>query len=135
MVIEVTFIVCGLGTIGLSIPIDDGWVALLGVDARNDVYKGDKLVAETTEFDVSTLPDLESILTVKPSQATVKTKQTQDLLPVELTEDLLQRLLVPKVIYLSSIRSQRKSYNGKARGISAVYSRPVNRLCSTPNVP
>lgn len=81
---------------------DDGWVALLGVDARKDVYKGDKLVVEITEFDVNTLPDMESLLTIKPSHTPVNdkassaVKQTQNLLPVKLTEDLLEKLLVAK---------------------------------------
>jgi mRNA-degrading endonuclease RelE of RelBE toxin-antitoxin system len=35
----------------------DGWVALLGVDARKDVYRGSKLVAEETEVDVSVLTE------------------------------------------------------------------------------
>lgn len=45
----------------------DGWVVLMGVDARKDVYKGDKLVAENTQIDFNSLPDVEALLTVKPS--------------------------------------------------------------------
>ncbi len=47
----------------------DGWVALLGVDARKDIYKGSKLVAETTPLDVSSLPDLSDVLTPNASPA------------------------------------------------------------------
>lgn len=38
----------------------------MGVDARKDVYKGDKLVAEKTEVDIRSLPDVEAVLTIKP---------------------------------------------------------------------
>ncbi len=79
----------------------DGWVALLGVDARKDVYKGKKLVAEATELDTSSLPDMQDLLTPTPSPAppTVHQNATatppENVLPVQLTPDLLKRLLVP----------------------------------------
>ena len=84
----------------------DGWVALLGVDARKDVYKGEKLVAEETELDISSLPDMQDLLTPTPPPAAPKTqkkadKQTssvgpsENYLPVQLTPDFLERLLVP----------------------------------------
>ncbi len=41
----------------------DGWVVLLGVDARKDIYNGDKLVAEEATIDVSNFSDLEDLLT------------------------------------------------------------------------
>lgn len=81
---------------------DNGWVALLGVDARKDVYKGEKLVAEATEVEVGSLPNIDSLLTIKPSYTPTNGRYsspvitTENLLPVKLTEDLLQRLLVPK---------------------------------------
>ncbi|MGB3291470.1 MAG: UvrD-helicase domain-containing protein [Phormidesmis sp.] len=82
----------------------DGWVALLGVDARKDVYKGQKLVAEDTELDVSSLPDMEDLLTPEPAITPPFTvpdakdapaEETQNWLPVKLTADFLKRLLVP----------------------------------------
>lgn len=79
---------------------DDGWVILLGVDARKDVYKGSKLVAEATEVDVRSLPDVDGLLTVEPSYVpTIPVGETvpiAEALPVQLTDDLLKRLLVPK---------------------------------------
>ncbi|MBE9212886.1 AAA family ATPase [Plectonema cf. radiosum LEGE 06105] len=76
----------------------DGWVILLGVDARKDVYKGSKLVTETTELDVNCLPDVDGLLTVTPSHTVtnpvVETASTE--LPVQLTDDLLKRLFVPE---------------------------------------
>lgn len=78
----------------------DKWVALLGVDARKDIYKGDKLVAETTDIDISSLPDVEEMLTVKPtytpSFGLADVSSTETPLPVEITEDLLRRLRVPE---------------------------------------
>lgn len=78
----------------------DKWVVLLGVDARKDVYKGDKLVAETTDIDISTLPDVEALLAVKPtytqSLALPDTSNTESPLPVEITGDLLHRLRLPE---------------------------------------
>lgn len=76
----------------------DGWVALLGVDARKDVYRGDKLVAETPSLDVASFSNLEDLLTLKPThtpsfQST--DSQTENLLPVKLTNSLLTQLLVP----------------------------------------
>lgn len=78
----------------------DKWVALLGVDNRKDVYKGDKLVAETTDIDISSLPDVEEMLTVKPSYTPsfglANVSSTETPLPGEITEDLLGRLRVPE---------------------------------------
>jgi superfamily I DNA/RNA helicase/mRNA-degrading endonuclease RelE of RelBE toxin-antitoxin system len=75
----------------------DGWVALLGVDARKDVYRGNKLVAEETEIDVTAFANLDDLLA--PSEAPsapTKPTEAETLLPVELTEELLDRLLIPK---------------------------------------
>ncbi|MEM7712102.1 MAG: UvrD-helicase domain-containing protein [Cyanobacteria bacterium P01_A01_bin.68] len=82
---------------------DDGWVILLGVDARKDVYRGSKLVAEATEVDVDSLPDVDGLLTVEPSyvpQNPVEEVVTTEVLPVQLTDDLLKRLLVPEDFWL-----------------------------------
>lgn len=80
----------------------DGWVALLGVDARKDVYKGEKLVAGETVLDVSSLPDMQDLLTPTPPPAAKQpsaNKQTpaepDNYLPVQLTPDFLKGLLVP----------------------------------------
>lgn len=78
----------------------DGWVALLGVDARKDIYKGDKLIAEETEVDVAAFANLENLLApekVLPPEP--KPSQVETLLPVELTEELLDRLLIPKTCF------------------------------------
>ncbi|MBW4579588.1 MAG: UvrD-helicase domain-containing protein [Tildeniella nuda ZEHNDER 1965/U140] len=78
----------------------DGWVALLGVDARKDVYKGDKLVAEETEVDITALARLDNLLTPEPPQSPEpKPSQAEALLPVELTAVLLERLLIPKTCF------------------------------------
>lgn len=77
----------------------DGWVALLGVDARKDVYKGDRLVAEETEVDVTVFSQLDDLLTPEKTLPQPKTSHRSTLLPVELTEDLLNRLLIPKVCF------------------------------------
>ncbi len=78
----------------------DGWVALLGVDARKDVYKGNKLVAEETEVNVAAFSNLDDLLTPeKAPSAPPKPTETATLLPVELTGDLLDRLLIPKACY------------------------------------
>ncbi len=82
---------------------DDGWVILLGVDARKDVYKGSKLVAEATEVDVRSLPDVDGLLTVEPSyvpQNPVGEVVKAEVLPVQLTDDLLKRLFVPEDFWL-----------------------------------
>jgi len=81
----------------------DGWVALLGVDARKDVYKDnnkDKLIDEGAGVDVTPFSKLDDLLT--PERATSpspKPSQADNLLPVELTEDLLDRLLIPKACF------------------------------------
>lgn len=78
----------------------DGWVALLGVDARKDVYRGSKLVAEETEVNVAAFSNLDDLLTPEKAPASPsKLADTETLLPVELTEELLDRLLIPKACY------------------------------------
>lgn len=100
----------------------NGWVALLGVDARKDVYKGQKLVAEATELDVSTLPDMADLLTPEPipqrpaapaqlesqpesqsaNQSEIQSEsQLENPLPTQLTPDFLKRLLVPAEFFKS----------------------------------
>ncbi|MCY7281920.1 MAG: hypothetical protein LH679_00465 [Cyanobacteria bacterium CAN_BIN43] len=76
----------------------DQWVALLGVDACKDVYKGDKLVAEEASVDVSAFSNLDALLVPSlPHHPTPHpAEQPADLLPAELTPDLLDRLLIPK---------------------------------------
>jgi superfamily I DNA/RNA helicase/mRNA-degrading endonuclease RelE of RelBE toxin-antitoxin system len=90
----------------------DGWVALLGVDARKDVYKGSKLVADTPDFDFNNLPDLKEVLsptslpTSKRSQKK-KTEKDETLLPIAIAPDLLQNLKVPETYFtaLSACRT------------------------------
>lgn len=82
----------------------DGWVALLGVDARKDIYKGDKLVAEETEIDVAAFSKLDDLLTPDRPHSSIPSAKvgeegSENLLPVELTEDLLDRLLIPKACF------------------------------------
>ena len=42
----------------------DGWVVLLGVDARKDVYKGEKLLADAPSVEISHFSNLENLLTL-----------------------------------------------------------------------
>lgn len=74
----------------------DGWVALLGVDARKDIYKGDKLYSDELELDVKGLKNLDELLTPDPTPSPpTLSPQPQNLLPVQITEDLLTRLRIP----------------------------------------
>lgn len=73
----------------------DGWVVLLGVDARKDVYKGEKLLADVPSVEISNFSNLENLLTPTVSP-TFAPQSTDNLLPVQLTEELLTRLFVPK---------------------------------------
>jgi superfamily I DNA/RNA helicase/mRNA-degrading endonuclease RelE of RelBE toxin-antitoxin system len=78
----------------------DGWVALLGVDARKDVYKGDKLVTEEAEIDITAFAKLDDLLTPeKPPSPEPRPSQAETFLPVELTEALLDHLLIPKTCF------------------------------------
>lgn len=82
----------------------DGWVALLGVDARKDIYKGDKLVAAETGIDTTAFSQLDDLLTPNRPPAPTsalkpKERELENLLPVELTEELLDRLLIPKTCF------------------------------------
>lgn len=74
----------------------DGWVSLLGVDQRKDVYKGKKLVADPLQVDVNQLPDTAELLSPKPTTETSVPQQTSDPLPRKLDETLLQQLRIPK---------------------------------------
>lgn len=81
----------------------DAWVALLGVDSRKDIYRGDKLVAEVEEIDTSKFSSIDNILT--PKQAvTIQTAQTkqqtpEELLPTQITKELLNKLLIAKEFF------------------------------------
>lgn len=79
----------------------DGWVTLLGVDARKDIYKGNKLVAETPEIDIDRLPNVETVLSpVAPQPLIAKEKDNTTLLPVKIDEELLQSLRIPQECFL-----------------------------------
>ncbi len=80
----------------------DGWVTLLGVDKRADVYRGDQLVAEGPGFDVGGLSDIEDMLVPRepvrrtgPETATATIAQKEPL-PRVITADLLERLRIPQ---------------------------------------
>lgn len=78
----------------------DGWVALLGVDNRKDVYKHDKLVADETTLDVGALPSLEDALDAKETIAARRRParagqvEPEHLLPTPIDGELLTRLRV-----------------------------------------
>ncbi len=85
----------------------DGWVSLLGVDARKDVYKGEHLVAEEPSVPIDTLPELEDWLepVERSAHASGHARARASAiyeLPVRLTSDLLARLLVPEQ-YVSAL--------------------------------
>ncbi len=77
----------------------DGWVTLLGVDERKDVYKGDRLLAEEPGVPVSRIPDVESLLQPEPShdshESDTPTRENEDL-PFDMDEGLLRRLRIPR---------------------------------------
>lgn len=81
----------------------DGWVALLGVDARKDIYdkkNKDKLIAEPTDLDVSQLPNLDDLLSPEPQPKTypvsiIPPKRADNLLPTHIDESLLKQLRIP----------------------------------------
>ncbi len=77
----------------------DGWVALLGVDDRKDVYRGGKLVTEEPTVDIHTIPDLDAALQSDSIvQATPTKIRSEDpmYLPTRLDDKLLVRLHIPE---------------------------------------
>ncbi len=82
----------------------DGWVTLLGVDDRKDVYKGEHLVAEGPGFDPVQVPEVDELLAPQEQPEWAKQARQQrapssseDYLPIRLDDELLARLRVPEV--------------------------------------
>ncbi len=77
----------------------DGWVTLLGVDDRKDVYRGDRLLAEEPGVPVSRIPDVEDILLPAPAYegagSHTPAREAENL-PFAMDENLLRRLQVPR---------------------------------------
>jgi len=72
----------------------NGWVSLLGVDQRKDVYKGTKLVADSPNFEINQLPNTAELLSLKPTPKPSSSQETSDPLPRELDETLLKQLRI-----------------------------------------
>ena len=76
----------------------DGWVTLLGVDNRKDVYRGEQLLAEEPGVPVSRIPDVDDILQPAPAYdragSHTPVREVEDL-PFAMDENLLRRLQVP----------------------------------------
>lgn len=82
----------------------NGWVTLLGVDARKDVYRGEQLLAEEPDVAMSEIPAVEEWLRPAPPSPRWDTKREwreapavnpTQLPPVTLTMELLRQLLIP----------------------------------------
>jgi mRNA-degrading endonuclease RelE of RelBE toxin-antitoxin system len=80
----------------------NGWVALLGVDHRKDVYEGNDIVADAPAFDLASLPSNDGLLSLRddpPPWQTTTTTTTKvasfEYLPVKFDTDLLTRLRIP----------------------------------------
>ncbi len=75
----------------------DGWVTLLGVDDRKDVYKGDRLLAEEPGVPISHIPNVENLLasgTGEDRRPDIREREDKAL-DFEIDERLLQQLRVP----------------------------------------
>ncbi|MFW6358105.1 MAG: UvrD-helicase domain-containing protein [Chroococcales cyanobacterium] len=81
----------------------DGWVSLLGVDQRKDVYKGTKLVADSPNFEVNQLPSTADLLALKPTSKASASSAKSDALPRKLDETFLKQLRIPNQ-YFSALR-------------------------------
>lgn len=81
----------------------DGWVSLLGVDQRKDVYKGTKLVADSPNFEVNQLPNTADLLALKPTSKPSASSAKSDALPRKLDETFLKQLRIPNQ-YFSALR-------------------------------
>lgn len=73
----------------------DGWVSLLGVDQRKDIYKGTKLVADSPNFEVNQLPSTADLLSLKPISKPSASSDKSDSLPRKLDDTFLQQLRIP----------------------------------------
>jgi superfamily I DNA/RNA helicase/mRNA-degrading endonuclease RelE of RelBE toxin-antitoxin system len=80
----------------------DGWVALLGVDRRADVYKGGKVIAADDDlaFDLGAVPDADAAMQREPARVAVSV-MTQPApasatLPMAIDRALLERLRIPE---------------------------------------
>lgn len=80
----------------------DGWVALLGVDRRADVYKGGKIIANDDDiaFDLAAVPATEAALAREPAQAAVivmtEPAPASAALPMPIDREMLTRLRIPE---------------------------------------
>jgi superfamily I DNA/RNA helicase/mRNA-degrading endonuclease RelE of RelBE toxin-antitoxin system len=82
----------------------DGWVTLLGVDNRKDIYKGERLMAEAPDVSIGDLSNADALLLPVTQPAySPKRDDTQttieDELPVTIDDDLLRRLRVPEAYF------------------------------------
>ena len=114
----------------------DGWVALLGVDARKDVYNGKKLVAEPTELDISQLPNIEELLAPQSDYSQThqppKTAPSENLLPTTLDEALLKQLRIPQN-YTSTLLACRTLDDLTNANIPEIIRERVFDCVTTPN--
>lgn len=89
----------------------DGWVTLLGVDSRKDVYKGERLVAEEPQVLVTGLPDAGDLLETsngRSERSSVGAPVTAagEELPFGIDEELLGRLRVPRKHHTALVACQ-----------------------------
>jgi superfamily I DNA/RNA helicase/mRNA-degrading endonuclease RelE of RelBE toxin-antitoxin system len=89
------------GTYRILYTFGNGWVALLGVDHRKDVYDNGELVAEGPSVDLASIPDASELLSL--SNDTYLTQETwterppkAEELPVRIDEEFLVRLRIPQ---------------------------------------
>lgn len=80
----------------------DGWVALLGVDRRADIYKGGEIIAADDDlaFDLSAVPDADVAMQRESERVAVsvmtQTSPVSAALPVQIDRELLERLRIPE---------------------------------------
>ena len=129
----------------------DGWVTLLGVDNRRDVYDGlDNLVAEPPDVSVTGVPGLEDVLATPtdgprgadahPTAAT--SDLPEDLLPVTIDADLLRRLRIPDACVsaliacrtLNDLSAAHVPEEVRSRVFDVIMSPDLNRILLEPDL-